>query len=631
MRHRRGRVLTCLACIALLAAGCTGGGHPGSSGRTRSASAADKLVATYLSDWSAGKLGAAAALSTDPAAAATALRASAAGLGASSGAFAAAGTVRASGTSASARFRARWTIPGLAAPWTYTGTLTLRHAERGWKVAWAPADVHPGLAAGQHLSATRALPARAALTDAAGKPLFTPTPVVDVGIEPQLVTNLPSLAKTLAAALGVDAAGIVRSVTAAKPDAFVGVITLREPAYQRVRARIHDLPGTVFRSGTRLLGPSPAFARLLLGSVGPATPGALRALGPGYLATDQVGVSGLQQAENKQLTGKPGLTVRAAPGGQLIASVAPTPGTPVHTTLDVATQNAADTTLTAMPLHASIVAMRASTGEILAVANSPSTPYDIALSGRYPAGSTFKIVTASALLERGVVAPTARVQCPGTLTVSGKVFHNENSFALGTVSLAQAFAYSCNTSFIGLAGKLGPAALGTTAAQFGIGDHWTLPVDAFSGSVPRAAGATEQAADAIGQGKVLVSPLAMTVVAATTVHGSAPAPTLIAGIPGRSGTPPPPPAGVLAPVRRYLRDVASYGTAKLLRTTPGGVVSGKTGTAEFGTDVPPKAHSWFTGVQGDLAFTVFVEGGEASQTEAVPLAAKFLTALHAGA
>jgi cell division protein FtsI/penicillin-binding protein 2 len=68
------------------------------------------------------------------------------------------------------------------------------------------------------------------------------------------------------------------------------------------------------------------------------------------------------------------------------------------------------------------------------------------------------------------------------------------------------------------------------------------------------------------------------------------------------------------------------GTGAALADLPG-EIRGKTGTAEFGNDKPPKSHSWFVGTRGDLAFAVFIFGGESSHTGAVPLARAFLTAL----
>ncbi len=220
--------------------------------------------------------------------------------------------------------------------------------------------------------------------------------------------------------------------------------------------------------------------------------------------------------------------------------------------------------------------------------------------------------------------------CPGQTTVFGKTFHNENSFDLGTVSLQTAFAHSCNTSFTELSQRLGQADLPATAKQFGIGAGWSFPVTTFSGSLPTPRDDTERAADAIGQGRVLVSPFAMALVAATTAHGSTPSPVLVAG-PGRhrpAHRPTTPSASVLAQLKPFMRAVVTSGTATGVDGVPGGPVYGKTGTAEFGTAVPPHSHAWFVGYQGDLAFAVFVEGGESSSTTAVPIANTFLRGLH---
>jgi cell division protein FtsI/penicillin-binding protein 2 len=73
--------------------------------------------------------------------------------------------------------------------------------------------------------------------------------------------------------------------------------------------------------------------------------------------------------------------------------------------------------------------------------------------------------------------------------------------------------------------------------------------------------------------------------------------------------------------------VVTDGTAKPLATVAGPPISGKTGTAEFGTATPPQAHAWFIGFRGDMAFAVFVQNGESSSTTAVPMARTFLTNL----
>jgi cell division protein FtsI/penicillin-binding protein 2 len=84
---------------------------------------------------------------------------------------------------------------------------------------------------------------------------------------------------------------------------------------------------------------------------------------------------------------------------------------------------------------------------------------------------------------------------------------------------------------------------------------------------------------------------------------------------------------VLPALRDMMRAVVTSGTATPLATLPGPPVFGKTGTAEYGTATPPRAHAWFMGYRGDLAFAVFVQDGQSSHTSAVPMARAFLAAL----
>jgi cell division protein FtsI/penicillin-binding protein 2 len=181
------------------------------------------------------------------------------------------------------------------------------------------------------------------------------------------------------------------------------VITLRKPVYEAVRGVIHPLPGTVFRTGTELLGSSSRFAQPLLGHVGTATADIVKASAGRVGDGDQTGLDGLQRVFDAQLAGKPGIDIYTADAdGTPVHTVAtlgaPKPGKPVQLTLDRAVQTAADHALSRVPQSAAIVALQPATGRILAVANSASTPGDIALAGQYPPGSSYKIVTAVAAL-----------------------------------------------------------------------------------------------------------------------------------------------------------------------------------------------------------------------------------------
>ena len=100
--------------------------------------------------------------------------------------------------------------------------------------------------------------------------------------------------------------------------------------------------------------------------------------------------------------------------------------------------------------------MQPSTGDVLAVANRPSdSTFDRALEGRYPPGSTFKVVSTAALLRDGLSTDQI-VACPRTSNVGGRSFSNFEGGAQGDVPFRSDFAQSCNTAFVSLASRLAP-------------------------------------------------------------------------------------------------------------------------------------------------------------------------------
>lgn len=616
----RSRTVVISIVVALLAVmtGC-------SSAKSDAKAAAEKFLAAIAKD----DASAAAKLSSNPTSAEQVLKASLPDLGA--------GTLKVTSvsisgdTKATVKYMASWKIPESTKPWTYDATLTLKaDKNQKWQVQWSPSVLYPQLATNEYLAVERIQPTRADLLDASGKPLFAPTPVVTVGLQPSKVQDIASVSATLAKVLNVDTAKIQADVAAAKPDAFVPIVTLRQPDYEAVKGLIYDLPGTVFQTSTQLLTQGSGWGRALLGTVGPATKEIIDNSGGRIRAGDQTGLSGLQQADDKELSGTPGLQVVRTDGGSNPTVLAklqdPVPGKPITLTLDSAVQTAAENALSTIGQQAAIVALQPSTGKILAVANSGTAQGNIAMTGKYPAGSAFKIVTyLAAYTADPTLTPDASIPCPGTILVNGKEFENENKFDKGTISLREAFGRSCNTSAIELAQKLSNSALPDTAKSLGMGADWKLPVDSFSGSLDVPAGPTDLAAAAIGQGKVSVSPLAMAVFAGAAATGKPISPSLDAATPGVAGAPIDPTA--LAKLQSGMQAVVAqpYGTAYLLHGLPGGI-AGKTGTAEYGTQTPPQSHSWFVGYRGDVAFVIFVYDGGASQTGAVPIAKNFLEA-----
>jgi cell division protein FtsI/penicillin-binding protein 2 len=598
-----------------------------------------KAAQGFLDDWSAGKFGPAAELATDAAATGTLLDQTAADLpGATLSADL--GKVQVQDSEATVDWTATWDLP--ASPdWSYPAGLELAEGDDGWQVVSAPTVVHPELGEGQHLVLTRSLADRAPITDATGAALFTETEVVDVGVDPGKVTDLPALANGLADATGVSAEEITADVQAAPPGQFVPVITLRRPDFEAIRARVFDLPGAVFPTSTRMLAPTSRFGLALLGRVGGATQEVIDEATdddeePLYAAGDTLGLSGLQRAYQEQLAGTPGFTVTAVSTdetiddpGAVIDTVDPVPGTPVQTPLVPALQNAADAAVAGQTLPTHLVVVRPGTGEVLAVSSNEAANPAHALSGQYPPGSSMKTITATALLGAGSLTPDTPVPCPGTTVVEGREFENQDQFDLGTVPLTQAFAESCNTTFIQQGLTLPDDALAQAAASYGVGSHWQLPMGIYSGTVPADATGTTKAADQIGQGQVLMSPAQMALVAAGIASGKPAAPVEVVGGDPAGAAPSGPSTSVLDALRPMMRQVVLTGTATGLADR--GEVYGKTGTAEFGDNTPPDSHGWFVGYQlggpqGDIAFAVLVEAGQSSHV-AVDVTDAFLGAL----
>jgi cell division protein FtsI/penicillin-binding protein 2 len=626
----RRRLTTCLVALVSVAAlgACTS---------SQQESPQQRVAAEFLTAFGARQVDAAATKTTDPAASAVVIRRSLTGLGtAAKGHFETTAAHTDHGRT-SVSYTARWSLTGSPQPWTYHGALAVVKRDGHWSVKWAAGDLHPQLRAGFHLAVRRVQPLRATLLDSSGQPLFAETPVVRVGLEKQLITDLPALARTLAAIpqLQSTRAEIVAAVKQAAPTTFVPVITLRRPVYDQIRAKIHDLPGTVFQTDTLLLPPTNHFAQPLLGSVGPATADVIAHSHGRIVAGDTTGVGGLQQAYDSRLAGHTGLVVVAeADSGdaagttprQLAVVAAPRPGTPVKLTIDPPAQNAAERALARITKPAAIIAVQRSTGRILADANTPAATYDYALSGAFPPGSSFKIATwAAVFTDDPSVTPSTRVACPATKTVDGRRFINENQFSHPPITIAAAFGYSCNTSAMTAALALPTNALANTARTLGLGGSWSLPVPAFSGSLPAPKTRTERAADAIGQGRVLASPLLMALMASAADGGKVVTPSLAVGVTPHTTTLP---AALTAKMRTLMTATVAMpgGTAHSLAKY--GDLRGKTGTAEYGTATPPRSHSWFAGVRGDVAFAVFVYDGATTGVNAVPIAGDFLAALR---
>ena len=537
-----------------------------------------------------------------------------------------AGAMQTNGSAASAPITERLTLAGL-------GTITLKSAlhlvlQQGkWLVQWSPATIAPQLRQGDQLSLRTHWPARSAILGRAGTPLTTQGQVVTIGVEGLLIKNAASLSSALVAA-GATAQQAGRAITAARahPTYFEPVFTVTRARYDQLKPAIYPIPGTVFQSGTALSAITPGLTAGVVGTIGPVTAEELGQLGAPYTAQSEVGQTGLEQANERQLAGTPGAIVAVvSPSGTQVATLArlaPHPGHAVSTTIDPAVQRAAEAALAGEKKSAALVAVNASTGAVLAAVSVNSGGFDQAIDGGFPPGSTFKVITSTALISHGLT-PQSAASCPGTATVDGEVFHNAESEA-PVSNLLQAFTESCNTAFIRLAtGHLSASDFPATAGRFGLGQRLHIGLVAFGGSVPRPADRADLAATSIGQGRVLVSPLDMAMVAEAADTGTVRAPRLVtgtAGSPGASQLSAP----VVSDLHEMMASVVARGTAAG-QGLPSGTYA-KTGTAEYGTSKPLKIDAWLMGFKGNIAFAALVvnSSGNGGPT-CGPIVAKFLT------
>lgn len=571
----------------------------------------DEVMGQFLTALGRGDTAAAARLTDAPEAAKRTLDQVRTALGPKSVSATTGSVEEPSDASATVSYTLNWTLAH-GRKWSYQAKADLTPVEDGWTVHWAPTVVHPGLAPRQTIALQEDVPELAPVLDRDGRKLLDPRSVVSVMLFPEEAAKgggVGRVAGELAGALRrfdptITKAEITKGAAKAPKNGSNLVAVLRDTDYLRAKPAIYDLPGVKFSRQERLLAPTKDFGAAVLPSV--------------------------RTLVEKRVAGRAGwrvavLDATGAEASELYAKE-PQPSPAVRTTLSYQAQDAAEKAVKNVGKPAAIVAMEASTGELLAVGQNPEANEQgaIGLSGRYPPGSTFKIVTAAAALQSGKVRADSRVDCPGTLVIGGRLVPNEDRFELGKVPLSTAFARSCNTTFAKLSSGMPDDALTKSARDLGIGADFEIPgITTITGSAPPAENVVQKAEDGFGQGKILASPFGMALVAATVAEGKTPTPSLLYGEKTKAkflGTPLP--ESTLKALRAMMRKVVTSGTARALAGLPD--VRGKTGTAQYGDG--KHSHGWFAGYQDDVAFAVLIVGGESSKP-AVLAAERFLSGL----
>jgi len=257
--------------------------------------------------------------------------------------------------------------------------------------------------------------------------------------------------------------------------------------------------------------------------------------------------------------------------------------------------------------------------------STPIDQADRALSGQYPPGSTFKIVTTDALLTAGV-KPTDTLACDPDVSVDGRTFQNFEAESFGPITLTEAFAKSCNTAFINASKQLTKVQLRGAADAFGFDSSYDIGVDSAGATIGDPTAPVDQAATVIGQGDVLASPMHMASVAAAVMSGSWNQPLLLPQQKPATAAEVKLDPAVQAALTDAMKQVVAGGTGTAAQVR-NQIIAGKTGTAEFGSGDPPQTHAWFVGFRGDLAVAVLVEGGGVGGQVAAPVAARFFAAV----
>ncbi|WP_344590566.1 penicillin-binding transpeptidase domain-containing protein [Actinomadura vinacea] len=535
--------------------------------------------------------------------------------------------------SATARFSVKVDLGENGEPWTYTGLMHLKRIKGKWKVEWNPSIINPNLKAGQRLAVVSEVPARSPILDSANRPLVRKVNADIVGVYPGQLRDPKKTVDQLTRAARMnrgpqlDGERLLGRVKSAPPNVFLPLLTLQRPENNALILRLRNVQGPLHAQPVQ--APiAPALAPELVGALGPATADGLQQVGAPYQPGDTIGVSGLQLQLQRRLAGIPTVRVVAQnPDGSGRQELRAWPGQnpqPVKTTLDRKIQPRADLALSGLKMPASMVAVRPSTGEVLAVANHLTGGRNQAMEGRYSPGMAFSVVSAEALLNSGLAQDT-KTDCPATTTVGGRTFANPSGGARGQDKFQMQFANSCATTLAAQNGRLNGNTLLAEAAKLGLGKDWGLSVPYFSGSVPQPANDAEKAATMLGQGKVQVSPLAMALVAGAVESGTWRPPYLL----NDPRDPQQVAAQPLNPVatsgwKQLMRRSVFQGTAKDANVVASGaVVRGVTAVA----DQNGKPISWFVGSRGDMSFAIAVEG-KVNAAKLVPI---FLTGSPAGA
>lgn len=476
-------------------------------------------------------------------------------------------------------------------------------------------------------------PARGQIFDRNGVPVAVNEPSYRISIIREEAGDPELVLQRLAVLIGLSEEAVAEALKEMKARRGDTPVTVADRVswddLSRVAVNAPALPGVSPEVGLSRYYPLGADFAHVAGYVGPVSDYDLSKIEDPdqllLLPRFQIGKVGLEAKMEEVLRGKAGtLRVEVNAAGRImreLGRVEGQPGADIQLTVDAALQGYCEARLSTE--SAAAVVMDVETGDILAIASAPSFDPNLfvrgisvsdykglteneyrplsskSVQGLYPPGSTFKMVTALAALEEGIIGPEETVHCPGHLEVSNRKFHCWKRSGHGNVNLETSLRESCDVYYYDLALKLGIEKLSAMAEKLGIGVRFDVPMSAVArGRAPTRAwkkeafgkdwviGDTVNAS--IGQGYVAASPLHLAVMTARLASGRAVQPRLIRSIggvdqPSGQGTSLDFNESNLRMIRRAMYSVSNHsrGTAYSSRIIEDAFrMAGKTGTSQ---------------------------------------------------
>ncbi len=530
-----------------------------------------------------------------------------------------------------------------AGDFSQENTLQLVQEKGSWKIDWRPTNIFAGLVSPYLVRMFPTNSPRGSISDRTGQPMAKQGILFAVFVVPGKIENEEQLLTTLSQALAMDKTKIKDLYKNGKPDWRMDIKQLPGTTPQTTLDSLLAIKGVGVDETESRLYPNGVSGGQIVGYLSIPTQDELTKLAAkGYREEDKIGRTGVEAWGEDMLAGtKGGKLSIINPDGTVVTKLAEratAPGSNLVLTIDVKIQKAAEKALGTKV--GSVVVMDPNDGAILAMAtyptydpnafivgitqsqfdvlnNDPRRPFqNRPVNGVIPVGSTFKVITMAAALERLGMRPDTRFTCTGRWTGLGEAYAKDCyvKSGHGNITLYEALVQSCDVVFYELGKKLDETdanLLPAVAKGFGLGaSTGIIGLSDLPGVIPDAQWKKEKIGEGwvrgdavnlgIGQGYMLGTPLQMaTAYAGIANGGQLPLPRLVARSEGgvtpttyapKIKQPLPISAANLAQVRNALRDVTIRGTARDMFSGYRVPVSGKTGTAESGKETP---HAWF--------------------------------------